>query len=632
MPVQRPHGLWDSPVSVDDVTAGVGLRSPLFDSDGRTLVWQEQRGAESVIVARRRGEVATRTLAEGHRVRARVFYGGGTFTVAGGRLIFVDDGTRLMAQPLAGGKARPLTPAFGHPASPAVSRDDRWIAYVHADGGTDRLAVVDGEGRRWPQWLVEGADFYMQPVWHPRGRRLAWVEWDFPNMSWDGTRLVLADLKVAGDGMPVVTKSRVVAGGDDVYAFQPEFSPDGRWLAWAADDDGDVSRLYLHDLDSDETTCLTPEDRGPEGDVAMPGWIQGLRALAFSGDSRRLYFTRTRDASRRLFVYDLATGETTPVEALSDYPAVSHLAAAGRGDEIAVVASAPHIPERIVTVKGGRATVQARSGGESLAAEDLSAPESLQWQAPDGTAVHGLYYPPASQRFQAEGAPPLLVRIHGGPTSQDDVSYDAEAQYFATRGWAILVVNHRGSTGYGRRYMLLHRGAWGVVDMEDAVGGARHLVDTGRADGDRLVIMGGSAGGYTVLRALTAQPGVFRAGVCKYGISDLFGLADTTHKFESRYNDRLLGPLPEAADLWRERSPIRAVEAMQDAVILFQGDEDDVVTRDQSDTIVASLARRGVPHEYHVYEGEGHGFRRPETKQACLRATEAFLRKHVLFA
>lgn len=634
MPRQhRPFGLWDSPVAPDDVTGGTGLRSPMFAGDGRTLVWLERRGADAVILCRDPDQLAPRQLAAGHRIRTKIFYGGGEFTVAGEQLFFVDDGSRLFVQPLAGGSTRALAPAFGHVAAPAVSRNGKWVVYVHSDGVTDRIAVVDAEGRQWPQWLAEGADFYMQPVWHPGGRQVAWVEWDFPNMAWDGTRLMLADLRLPAGGAPVVTDARVIAGGSDISVFQPEFSPNGRFLAWAGDADGDASRLYVLDLQTDETTCLTPSE---PGDVAMPGWVQGLRSLAFSADSRRIWFTRSHNAARRAFVCDLETRTTQPVAQLDDYPCISHLAAAPRGDQLAVVASGPTERERVLTVRmtgrGAQSPIlQARSGPECDRRE-LSCPTAVSWAAPDGTQAHGLYYPPTSRRFACQGQPPLLVDVHGGPTSQSDVSYDAEVQYFATRGWAVLLVNHRGSTGYGRRYQTALRGNWGIFDVEDAVGGARHLVDQDLADPDRLVISGGSAGGYTVLRALTLHPGVFRAGVCRYGISNLFGLCDTTHKFESRYNDHLLGPLPEAADRYRERSPIYAAEALRDPVILFQGTEDEVVPREQSDAIVASLKRRNIAHEYHVYEGEGHGFRRPETRQHYLRAVDAFLRRHVLFA
>ncbi len=627
----RPCGLWESPLSVEDAGGGVGLGSPAFDSDGRTLAWLERRGAESVILCRRRGEAAARELTRGHTVRARVFYGGGEFALGRGRVIFVEDGDHLSAVPLGGGGVRRLTPCFGQPADPTPSPDGRWIVYVHGDGADDRLAVVDAAGRNWPQSLVDGADFYMQPAWHPRGRQLAWVEYDLPGMPWDSSRLVLGRLRFPAGAAPVLADRRQLAGGDGRAVCQPEFSPDGRWLAWASDEAG-FSQLWLHDLASGEAACLTPDEAG---DVALPAWVQGVRVLAFSGDGRRLYFTRSHLGRRRLFVCDPPDGPPRLFEPLADCDSVTHLAASPRGDEIAVVASSPHQPERICSVRRRgsvrKVTVQARTSPERLEAADLSTPRAVRWTAADGAEVHGLYYPPASRCFHGPDRPPLIVDVHGGPTSQADFGHDPEVQYYATRGWAVLLLNHRGSTGYGRAYMAALGGHWGVLDVEEAVGGARYLADEGLADARRLAISGGSAGGYTVLRALTLHPGFFRVGVCRYGISDLLALTEETHKFESRYTDFLLGPLPEAAGLYRERSPLFAAEALRDPVILFQGDEDRVVPRTQSDAIVESLRRRRVPHEYHVYAGEGHGFRRPENRRHCLRATEAFLRRHVLY-
>jgi dipeptidyl aminopeptidase/acylaminoacyl peptidase len=225
-----------------------------------------------------------------------------------------------------------------------------------------------------------------------------------------------------------------------------------------------------------------------------------------------------------------------------------------------------------------------------------------------------------------------VINVHGGPTAQTDAGFSPRIQFLATRGYAVLDLNYRGSSGYGRLYREALRRSWGVLDVEDAVSGARHLVDQGRADPSRLVIMGGSAGGYTVLRALTVQPGFFRAGLCLYGISNLFTLAADTHKFESRYLDSLIGPLPEASDAYRERSPLFAADRLRDPIAIFQGTADRVVPPRQAEAIVASLRRRGVPHEYHLYEGEGHGWRRPETTAAFYRAVETFLKQHVVFA
>jgi len=224
------------------------------------------------------------------------------------------------------------------------------------------------------------------------------------------------------------------------------------------------------------------------------------------------------------------------------------------------------------------------------------------------------------------------VRIHGGPTDQATAAYGPATQFFVTRGYAVLEVNFRGSTGYGRAYMLALRDSWGVCDVEDAASAARYLGESGAADPARLVIYGGSSGGYTVLESLCRAPGTFRAGICLYGVSNLFALAADTHKFEARYLDLIVGPLPEAAERYRERSPIFHADLIRDPVAIFQGQEDRVVPPAQAEEIVAALRRRGVPHTYQLYPGEGHGWRRPETIEAFYAAVESFLRQHVIFA
>jgi dipeptidyl aminopeptidase/acylaminoacyl peptidase len=250
----------------------------------------------------------------------------------------------------------------------------------------------------------------------------------------------------------------------------------------------------------------------------------------------------------------------------------------------------------------------------------------------DGNDVHGFFYGPQSADFEGIYAPPLMVLIHGGPTSQRGAGFDAQVQFFTTRGFAVLQVNYRGSTGYGRAYRDMLRGNWGIYDVEDAVSGARHLVAQDRADNDRLVIMGGSAGGFTVLKTLEDYPGVFKAGVCLYGVANQFTLVADTHKFEERYSDSLLGPLPEAAEIYRERSPIYFADKIQDPIIVFQGEDDKVVPQAQSDAIVAALKRSGVPHEYHLYPGEGHGFRKAETIEHFYTAVERFLKEYVIYS
>jgi dipeptidyl aminopeptidase/acylaminoacyl peptidase len=249
----------------------------------------------------------------------------------------------------------------------------------------------------------------------------------------------------------------------------------------------------------------------------------------------------------------------------------------------------------------------------------------------DGGRVFGLYFSPHNDKYIGTGKPPLIVNIHSGPTSQVGNSFNPDAQFFTSRGYAYLEVNYRGSTGYGREYRNMLRGNWGIFDVQDAVSGAKHLASTGSVDEKRLVVYGSSAGGFSVLKALEDYPGFFKAGICLYGVSNQFTLAAETHKFELHYADTLLGPLPEAAHIYRERSPIFFADQIQDPVLLFQGDDDQVVPRSQSDELAASLRRRGVPHEYHVYSGEGHGFRKPENIEHLYQTIDRFLRQHVIY-
>jgi len=629
--IARPHGLWDSPVTPASLAGDLRLGDMAWDTDGRTLVWLEGRSDLGVLVAQdSSGDGPRDVTAPDESARAEVGYGGGDVAVADGFVYYAVLRTgRLFRRALAGGPARPVTPAFGQAASPAVSPDGRWLAYVHHDEAqVDRLAVVDAEGRAWPRILAEGHDFFMQPRWSPDGRHFAWIAWDHPRMPWDGTLLYLARVERADDGWPRLAAPAVVAGGDEVAAFQPEFTPDGRGLLFVSDETG-WGQISMLDLATGARRRLTSE----EAEYGRPAWAQGMRTYAVAAGGDHLYAVRSDRGFGSLRRIRLADGASAPVAALEPYQDVAGLAAAPRGDALAVVASAPAIPPRVVLFDGaaGEARVVARASGERVPAAGLSRPEAITWTSTGGELAHGLFYPPASEAFEAEGAPPVVVLVHGGPTSQARAAWDPPAQFFATRGYAVLQVNYRGSTGYGRAYMMRLRGAWGLCDVEDAASGARHLGETGRADPDRAVIMGGSAGGFTVLQALETLPDAFAAGVCQYGVSNQFDMATDTHKFEVRYLDSLIGPLPEAAAMYRERSPVFGADRIRRPLALFHGADDRAVPRAQSDAIAATLARTGTPHVYHVYEGEGHGWRKRETIAHFWAAVEAFLREHVVY-
>jgi dipeptidyl aminopeptidase/acylaminoacyl peptidase len=624
-----PYGLWQSPISPRSLAEERRLEAARWDSDGRTLVWLEGRSGQGVLLAQGSDGDAPRELTPELNVRAEVGYGGGDFTVHGGYVYFVAmKSGRLHRVAIAGGTPRTITPGFGKAASPEVSPDGRFVVYVHHAEGADRLAVVDAEGASWPQILAAGRDFYMQPRWSPDGRRLAWVAWDHPNMPWDAAELFVAPVEHADGSLPRLGEARRVAGGPEIAVFQPEFSPDGSTLFYVSDESG-WGRLMAQDLASGAVRCLTPED----AEYAMPAWVQGMRTYAVEPGGRFLTAVRSRLGFHRLERIEWALGRRHTVESLADYGELAQVSASPRGDCVALIGSGPTQPGRVLChdFTSGTTRVVARASAESVPAAALATCESLSWPSGDGQSAYGLLYPPAGERFTGIGKPPLVVLIHGGPTAQFRAGWNPQAQFFATRGYAVLAVNYRGSTGYGRPYMLKLRGNWGVCDVEDAVSGAQFLAHAGRTDPDRTVIMGGSAGGFTVLQTMVDQPEAFTAGICLYGVANQFDLANDTHKFEARYTDSLLGTLPASAQVYRDRSPVFHADRIHRPLAIFQGEIDRVVPRQQSDSIVEVLKQNRTPHVYHVYEGEGHGWRKRDTIEHFYRTVETFLRQYVLF-
>ena len=620
----RPYGLWPSPVSPLLLGQRTRLDNPQFDSDGRTLVWLEGRSDRGVLVALPEGE-APLDLTDEQSVRAQVGYGGGDFSVAQGTVIFADRSSgRLYSRRLGFDRPRPLTLPHGSAASPALSPNGEWVVYVWTDGKTDLIALVDSQGREWPLKLAVGADFYMQPAWHPSGLMLAWVEWDHPHMPWDGTRLKLASL---GGTPPHITEERTINLPPDCAIQQPIFSPDGRYLSFIAEN-GEWEDLVLYDLKADEQFILV---QGDGFQLSTPAWRQGLRHHGWSSSSRQIYYLRHAGGTSSLWTVDLETRQSMQIDT-APYTNLSGLSVSPTSEEVAFVASGPTLPTRVVRWNEGGLTIEARSGSENLSPDYLPAPRDISWAAPDGTTVHALYYPPTHPEYTSEGLPPAILNVHGGPTSSVSVAFHANAAFFTTRGYAYVELNYRGSTGYGRTYRNLLRERWGEVDMQDAVDCARALSEQQLADPGRIVIKGGSAGGYTVLNTLVHHPGVFKAGVCLFGVSNLFTLAADTHKFEERYFDSMIGSLPQDAARFHAWSPIYHMSSLSDPLAVFQGKEDKMVPPDQAEEIVKVLRQKGIPHIYRLYEGEGHGWRKSETVIDYLEQTERFLQQQVLFS
>ncbi|MHB0859388.1 MAG: S9 family peptidase [Anaerolineae bacterium] len=623
-----PYGLWPSPISPASLAQGLRLSDLAWDSDGESIVWLEGRSDRGVVVTSLLDCDAPRDLTSELSVRARVGYGGGELGSHGGQAIYTSGG-RLYRQALAGGgQASPITPAWGEAASPVVSPDGRWVLYVHSAEGQDVIALVDVLGSHWPRKVASGDDFYMQPRWHPDGQRIAWIAWNHPNMPWDGSTLYMSELDLTSPGLPAPGPFAVIAGGGDEAVFQPEFSPDGRYLSFISDRTG-YDNLYLYDLDTGVTRSLVSGDL----DLGVPAWAQGMSIYAWAPDSATMYCVRNERSAMHVWAVDVATGVGSPVGALSPYSSIAKLVGSSSG-QLALIASGATIPQRLIVHSPGTGSLRvlARSEGEILSTERISLPEPISWQSTGDEMVHGIFYAPRNADYESQGKPPLLLLVHGGPTGQSLAAYSGRIQFFTTRGWAVLDVNYRGSSGYGRAYRRRLCEMWGISDVDDAQTAAHHVIAQGLVDPERVVIMGGSAGGYTVLQSLIRYPGVFRAGICLYGVTNLFTLATDTHKFEQHYLDSLIGPLPETCTRYRERSPLFHLDRIVDPLAIFQGEEDTVVPRSQADTIVAALRARGVPHEYHVYPGEGHGWRKPETIKSHYESVLTFLKQYVLYA
>jgi dipeptidyl aminopeptidase/acylaminoacyl peptidase len=355
-----------------------------------------------------------------------------------------------------------------------------------------------------------------------------------------------------------------------------------------------------------------------------------MRSYGWSSDSQHLFIIANYAGFSSLWRVNQADGRRMKMN-IEPYTWITQLSVC-MGDKLAFLASASHIPDRVVLWDGSDFKTIARSSGENLTPLAYASPQPVDWQSQDGTTVHGIFYPPCNPDYVAEGLPPAIVHVHGGPTSQAVADYSAERAYFTSRGYAWMEVNYRGSSGYGRSYQHAQRLRWGDVDVEDAVGAARALVQKGLVNDRQLVIHGGSAGGFTVLNTLIHYPGVFKAGICRYGVSNLFALDMDTHKFEAHYTASLVGKLPDAARQYHEWSPVFHAEKIKDAVAIFQGSEDKVVPPQQSEQIVEKLRQQKTPHIYQVYQGEGHGFRKQETIADYLKQMERFIQEHVLFA
>lgn len=610
-----PYGSWKSPVTSDLIVRNTtGLGSLQFDGDD--LYWIEVRYSEEgryVIVRRTPDGQISDILPAPYNARNRVHeYGGRAYLAVDGTIFFSNFSDQRLYVLEDGAQPQPFTP----------EADLRYADYIldhyrnrlvcvredHTGPGeaVNTLVAIDLAKGGPGVVLVSGNDFYSSPRLSPDGTRLAWLAWDHPNLPWDGTELWVAEVQADGSLGP----GELVAGGSDESIFQPEWSPNGV-LYFVSDKTG---WWNLYRFRRGEVTPVLKM----EAEFGEPQWVFGMTMYGFESQER-IVCQYIQGGDSHLALLGLSDGRLEEIDTpFTDFGGVQV-----KPGLAAFNAGSPTQPFAIYLLDLSNRRLQPlrRSSEVEIDPGYLSTPQEIEFPTEAGLTAYAFFYPPANADFKAPDSerPPLLVMSHGGPTSATSTAFNLEIQYWTSRGIAVLDVNYGGSSGYGRPYRERLNGQWGVVDVDDCANGARYLAERGLVDPQRMAITGGSAGGYTTLCALTFRD-TFKAGASHFGIGDLETFVQDTHKFESRYLDRLVCPYPEGKDLYFERSPVNFVDQLAVPVILFQGLEDKIVPPNQAETMFAAVKEKGLPVAYLPFEGEQHGFRRAENIKRALEA------------
>ena len=640
---KAPYGSWPSPLTAARVTAGA-LRLDQIQLDRNDVYWLEGRASEGGrnVIVKWTPEGVVDLTPTGFNVRSRVHeYGGAAYTVHHGAVYFTNFSDQRVYRQEPGQAPVAMTEAGPMWADYRVDAARHRLIGVREDppspGGFGEAGSVNVIAAIPDRVLVEGADFYSDPIVSPDGKFLAWLQWNHPNMPWDGTELWVAAFNASG----LIGVREKIAGGPSESVFQPEWAPDGA-LYFISDRTGWWNLYRWSGKDVEAIHPMTAE-------FGKPQWTFSMVTYAFLAGTRAAA-TYTQNGRWKLAIIDVYTKQFTPIEmdvqplesirvratdgadknTRAAESADKNTRAAESADIYFVGGSAtepPAIMRLVYPPKGGhhrQVEILRSSTSDPIPREWISTAEAITFKVKDRD-VHGFYYPPRNPDVTAPAneRPPLLVITHGGPTGATTDVLDPKIQFWTSRGFAVLDVDYSGSTGYGRPYRNRLKGQWGIVDVEDAVGGAQAMVAMGKADPQRLIIRGGSAGGYTTLAALTFHD-TFKAGASYYGISDLEVLQQDTHKFEARYNDTLIGPWPAAKDIYKARSPIHFTDRLSCPIILFQGLEDKVVPPNQSEMMADAARKKGLKVKYVTFEGEQHGFRKAENMIRSLEEELAF--------
>ena len=618
-----PYGSWRSPVTSElIVSETIKLGQILLDGSG--VYWSESRpadGGRNVIVKWSPDGKIEDLTPKPFDVRTRVHeYGGGAFFVSEGNVYFSNLADQGLYEQEGESEPRPITsPGAKRYGDIIVDKLRKRLICVREDHGGEEaepvnsIVALDLTNNQAEQVLIAENDFYTSPRISPDGSSLAWLTWNHPNLPWDGTELWLGEIRSDGS----IGERLKVAGGIGESIFQPEWSPDG--VLYFVSDKSEWWNLYRYRQNQTEPVC--PRDY----EFGRPQWLLAMSTYGFESMDR-IICSYTRRGVWHLASLNCSKGSLEEIE--TPFSEIWDLRVSSK--QAVFCAGSPTQAASIIRLdlESGKFDPLRSSGNIKVDKGYVSIPQAIEFPSENGKSSYAFFYPPQNCDYQAvaEERPPMLTKIHGGPTSATSTSLAWDIQYWTSRGFAVLDVNYGGSSGYGRSYRQRLEGQWGIVDVDDCVNGARFLVEQGLVDGERLAIRGSSAGGYTTLCALTFRR-TFKAGASYYGISDLEALAKETHKFEARYLDRLLGPYPDRVDIYRQRSPIHFTHLLSCPLILFQGLEDEVVPPNQAEMMLEALQAKGLPVAYIPFEGEQHGFRRAETIKRALDSELYFYSK-----
>jgi len=579
----------------------------LTSEDGIGKIFHGNNGGEAKIIS------------STFNVRGSVGYGGGGFHAVNDKLVFCEKSGSIYSVDLDNnGIITEILPPFLRTCTPRLSPDGKWVMFVYEKNDINGLGITSTNGSGWPRQLVLGADFYMHPTWHPNGEMVAWAEWHHPNMPWEASRIKIGQV----GGMQLrLFEEKYIDGKSCSAANQPIFSPDGKWLSYIKQE-GNWDSLILYNLKTKEkVTAIT----GDSFHLRMPDWIHGLHSYQWTADSHSITFIKYRHGTAHLAKLDIQSGRITPVD-VKPYVWLSQVDISTKNNNIIFIGSSTETPDEIVQFDGSE--VSEYFEGCKKKGKQGTMLQEVTFSNRDGQTGYAWYYSPTNQS-DAECPPPCIIKLHSGPTSLKHAGYTPEAEYFTSRGYAIAYLNYRGSVSFGYEYQHALHLKWGEVEVEDTLDLINTLSKQKLINRNHLAVMGSSAGGFSVLHLLIKHPGLFKAAICSYAVSDLVDDAENTHKFEKYYHRFLTGEYPAEKDKFVQRSPITHIDKITDPIALFHGSKDPVVSAEQSQKIFDLLREKGVPCSLKIYEGEGHGFRSLENIEDYFQSVIAFLEKHI---